>query len=96
MRLAPGIAALVVMPLLMALGTSATAFTLSLASLAAIIAAVLLSWLRFGRDVLPPGSLPALISYIAGKLPLYGRLVSGDADAHWTRADRGKKHDAAG
>jgi cellulose synthase/poly-beta-1,6-N-acetylglucosamine synthase-like glycosyltransferase len=78
------------------LGTSSIAFVVSLSSLIVTLAAALLAWFKFGRDVLPPRSLPALISYVAGKLPLYGRLVSGNADAHWTRADRGKKHDATG
>jgi len=82
--------------LAMAIGASATALVVSLFSLGAIIAAVFLAWLKFGRDVLPPGSLFALISFVVGKFPIYGRLLSGNTDAQWTRADRGKKHDAAG
>jgi len=71
-------------------GASPAAFTISSVALAALVAAVLLAWLKYGRDVLPIRSLPSLALYVLGKLPLYRQIFSGRATSSWIRTDRGK------
>ena len=57
-------------------GLSSTALMISAAALLAFSVAVLLCWLRFGRDILPPNSIFLIILYVAEKLPLYRQMVS--------------------
>ncbi len=62
----------------------------SAATLFVLAIAVFLAWLKCGRDVLPPRAFLSIISYVLGKLGLYGRIISGKADAKWDRTDREK------
>jgi cellulose synthase/poly-beta-1,6-N-acetylglucosamine synthase-like glycosyltransferase len=52
------------------------------------VLAVFLSWLKFGRDVLPFRSLCSLPAYVLRKLPLYWHILSGNPAPVWTRTDR--------
>jgi cellulose synthase/poly-beta-1,6-N-acetylglucosamine synthase-like glycosyltransferase len=72
------------------LGTSSAAMLVSLASLAVFAGGVLLSWWKYGRDVLPPASILLIPSYVIGKLPLYGPILFRKSGAQWTRTDRRK------
>jgi len=72
------------------LGASKVALAISGVSLLAFAAAVLMAWLKCGRDVLPPGALLLLAPYVAGKLRLYCQLLLGGAESQWVRTDRGK------
>jgi hypothetical protein len=69
-------------------GTSATAFYINAASVLAYALALLLCWLRFGRDVLPLSSISSVCAYIGSKLPLYRRIFSRSRPPQWVRTDR--------
>jgi cellulose synthase/poly-beta-1,6-N-acetylglucosamine synthase-like glycosyltransferase len=70
------------------LGFPSTTILVSTASMMAFVIAVLLSWLKFGRDVLPPGAILLIAPYIIRKLPLYGRILFQRSRAQWIRSDR--------
>lgn len=71
-------------------GLSSAAFVVSAASFSVFMFAVLLCWLNFGRDILPLGSILSVASYIVGKLPLYGQILSRENTPRWIRTDRAK------
>jgi cellulose synthase/poly-beta-1,6-N-acetylglucosamine synthase-like glycosyltransferase len=71
-----------------ALGLSPVPLVISLVGLVSLAVAVLLSWLTFGRDVLPPAALLSLGPFVLGKLRLYGRLLARGPVSQWTRTDR--------
>lgn len=50
--------------------------------------AVLATWHRFGRGVLPLGALLRVPTYLLWKLPVYARLI-GARQRAWVRTDRG-------
>jgi len=70
------------------LGFPSTAILVSIASLMAYTTGVLLSWLKFGRDVLPASTILLIAPYIIRKLPLYGRFLFQRSRAQWIRSDR--------
>jgi cellulose synthase/poly-beta-1,6-N-acetylglucosamine synthase-like glycosyltransferase len=70
------------------LGFSSTAMLVSTASLMAFVIGVILSWLKFGRDVLPPREILLIAPYIIRKLPLYGRILFQRSRSQWIRSDR--------
>jgi cellulose synthase/poly-beta-1,6-N-acetylglucosamine synthase-like glycosyltransferase len=72
------------------LGLSSAAMPISAASLLAFLTGVLLSWLKYGRDILPPGAILSVPRYMIGKLPLYRQILSRKSDSQWIRTDRGK------
>ena len=72
-------------------GASSAAFAISLAALVAFVAAVALSWVKCGRDLLPPSAIaPLAYSYLRAKLALYRRVLAAKETAAWVRADRAK------
>jgi hypothetical protein len=72
------------------LGLSSAAMIISAVSLSAYVLAILLGWLRFGRDILPLTSIVSVASYVLGKLPLYRQIVSRGDSSQWIRTDREK------
>lgn len=72
------------------LGVSSAAMFVSLASLVGFIGAVFISWLKYGRDILPPGSILLVSSYVFGKLPLYFKILLRKSRSQWIRTDRRK------
>ena len=72
------------------LGISFSPLAISVGSAAALALAIFLSWLKYGRDILPPLAIFSVISYVFAKLPIYGCLLSGRFDLHWIRTDRKK------
>jgi cellulose synthase/poly-beta-1,6-N-acetylglucosamine synthase-like glycosyltransferase len=70
-------------------GGSAVALFLSLANMAVFALAILLTWTRFGRDVLPTKALSSMAYYVFRKLPLYNRILMGKSATKWVRTDRG-------
>ena len=70
------------------LGISSAALLVSLASGAGLIGGVFLSWLKYGRDILPPRSILLIFFYVCGKIPLYLKVLS--RNSQWTRTDRRK------
>jgi cellulose synthase/poly-beta-1,6-N-acetylglucosamine synthase-like glycosyltransferase len=80
--------ATLVSSLLALAGVSHAAFAVSAASMAALAIAVLLSWWKVGRDVLPPRAILSVLPYVARKIPLYRQILSRGDDAQWIRTDR--------
>jgi cellulose synthase/poly-beta-1,6-N-acetylglucosamine synthase-like glycosyltransferase len=72
------------------IGLSPTAMQISLVSLAALIGACLLSWLQYGRKILPASSLPLVIPYAFKKLSLYRNILLHKSNLDWIRTDRTK------
>jgi glycosyltransferase involved in cell wall biosynthesis len=72
------------------IGFSSTALIVSIVSSTAFLVAVMLSWSRYGRDLLPPNSFWAVAHYVLAKFSLYQRMMSG-GPAQWNRTDRQKK-----
>jgi cellulose synthase/poly-beta-1,6-N-acetylglucosamine synthase-like glycosyltransferase len=60
----------------------------SAASLLGLAVAVSLSWFKYGRDILPFRAIVLIPGYVARKLPLYGRILSGRSASRWVRTDR--------
>ena len=52
--------------------------------------AILLSWLKFGRDVLPPNSISSIFPYVFNKLTLYRKILYRRGETRWVRTDRSK------
>ena len=73
------------------LGFSPAALIVSTCSLAALLTAVFISWLKFGQDVLPPNAVFALAHFILAKFGLYRRMMSRGGPKHWIRTDRDKR-----
>jgi len=71
-------------------GFSYVPLAITTATLLVLVIAVLSAWLKCGRDILPPRAFLSVIPYVLGKLGLYGRIISGKADARWDRTDREK------
>jgi cellulose synthase/poly-beta-1,6-N-acetylglucosamine synthase-like glycosyltransferase len=71
------------------LGLSTTPFFLITACLILAAAAVLLAWIKYGRDVLPLSDLVFIVPYLAKKLGLYATLAAGRRVSLWIRAERG-------
>jgi cellulose synthase/poly-beta-1,6-N-acetylglucosamine synthase-like glycosyltransferase len=72
------------------LGISPTAMFVTLASLVGFISAILISWLRCGRDILPAGSVLLISAFVLGKFPLYCTILSRKFTSGWIRTDRRK------
>ena len=72
------------------LGLSSAAMLVSTAGLAGFAGGVVLCWLKYGRDILPPRSILSIACYAIGKLPLYRQMLSGKRGRQWIRTDRGK------
>jgi cellulose synthase/poly-beta-1,6-N-acetylglucosamine synthase-like glycosyltransferase len=70
------------------LGVSSASMWVSLSSLAGFAGSVFLSWLKYGRDVLPPAAVLSIPSYVIGKLPLYHQILFRKSGTQWTRTDR--------
>jgi cellulose synthase/poly-beta-1,6-N-acetylglucosamine synthase-like glycosyltransferase len=69
-------------------GVSPVALVVSTISLVGLITVVLLSWLKFGRDILRQAEILSLLPYVIRKLILYRKMLSGKSE--WSRTDRSK------
>jgi cellulose synthase/poly-beta-1,6-N-acetylglucosamine synthase-like glycosyltransferase len=95
-RLVPPLSLLIVLLLLTAavLAVAAALTTATwgpvlalLTGVAAVVASVLLAWLRFGRATLPASSLSAVAGYVAWKVPMYVAFLF-KPEKKWVRTDR--------
>ena len=84
------IAGIVVTGAAFSLGYSVAAFIISVCSFVALIGAVFIAWLGYGRDVLPPRAFSAVICFILAKFGLYRRMASGNP-LPWVRTDRNRR-----
>lgn len=72
------------------LGVSSAALIVSTASATGFLGAISLSWLKFGRDIVPLRDVLSISSYIIKKLLLYCTLLFRNPGRHWIRTDRRK------
>jgi cellulose synthase/poly-beta-1,6-N-acetylglucosamine synthase-like glycosyltransferase len=56
----------------------------------AMASAILLAWVKYGRDILSLSAMHSIVSYIVAKLPIYRQLFSSRAASSWTRTEREK------
>ena len=82
------IGCLVIAALVVVAGGSAVALSLSIINAIGFGFAIFLSWIRFGKDVLPARSLAEVAFFVLRKLPLYRRIFTGKPTAKWIRTDR--------
>jgi cellulose synthase/poly-beta-1,6-N-acetylglucosamine synthase-like glycosyltransferase len=71
-------------------GISPAAISINLVNLAALSGGVFVAWLKYGRDILQPGSILLIFKYVLGKIPLYFKILLRDFNLEWIRTDRGK------
>jgi glycosyltransferase involved in cell wall biosynthesis len=71
-------------------GLSSVAVVIATANLLVFTFAVLLAWLKFGRDVLPAPISLSIGSLILQKFGLYRLIFTRRTAAQWIRTDRGK------
>lgn len=71
-------------------GFSSAALIISAIDFMALVLAIILAWLKYGRDVLPLGAMFSVATYVFGKLPFYRHLLSDSTAPRWTRTDRQK------
>ena len=69
-------------------GAPPMALIISTACLLAVIATIILSWIKFGRDILPPGALASIGPYGVAKVRSYLAALFGHRVSRWHRADR--------
>ena len=72
------------------LGFSSSALIICTLVLVELAVGVLASWLRYGRDILPPRVILSIVSYVIGKLPIYSKFFSKGSISQWIRTDRRK------
>ena len=83
-------AASIVSALAAIMGLSVKPFFLVAAGLVLVAAAILLAWIKHGRDVLPLRSVFLIVPYFARKISLYATLATGRKVSRWIRTDRSK------
>jgi len=71
-------------------GLSFSAFAIASINLLMFVVAVLLAWLKFGRDILPVRAMASLGPQILRKFRIFGQMLLGRTAAVWIRTDRGK------
>jgi cellulose synthase/poly-beta-1,6-N-acetylglucosamine synthase-like glycosyltransferase len=71
-------------------GVSSVALVVSAASLMGFTGAMFLSWLKFGRDIVPLGEVFSIFFYVVKKLPLYVKMLFRNSARQWIRTDRTK------
>ena len=69
-------------------GFSSAALIISATCFMALLIAVFLSWLKYGRDILPPSAMPSVVSYVFTKFPIYRQLLHRSTATQWTRTNR--------
>ena len=69
-------------------GAPPMALIISTACLLAVIATIILSWIKFGRDILPPDALASIGPYGVAKVRSYLAVLLGHRVSRWHRADR--------
>jgi hypothetical protein len=69
-------------------GLPPLALFISAASLMALLVAVSLSWMTYGRDVLPLSSIFSVFRYMLEKLPMYRKIFSTRSASPWLKTNR--------
>jgi cellulose synthase/poly-beta-1,6-N-acetylglucosamine synthase-like glycosyltransferase len=69
---------------------SSAALVISTANVLVFATALVLAWVKYGRDILPLRTIGTIPAYILGKFPLYRRVLSGNTVDQWIRTDRAK------
>jgi cellulose synthase/poly-beta-1,6-N-acetylglucosamine synthase-like glycosyltransferase len=69
-------------------GGSVLPFIASTLCVIMALAATMLAWLYFGRDILPLSSFALIAQYSFAKMKLYRAVILGRRISRWVRADR--------
>lgn len=69
-------------------GASLYPLVISLISALLIVAATILAWAKYGREILPPQSFALIGRYFLGKLNLYRAVLFGLRISRWIRTER--------
>jgi cellulose synthase/poly-beta-1,6-N-acetylglucosamine synthase-like glycosyltransferase len=69
-------------------GASLYPLVISLISALLMVAATILAWAKYGREILPPQSFALIGRYFLGKLNLYRAVLFGLRISRWIRTDR--------
>jgi cellulose synthase/poly-beta-1,6-N-acetylglucosamine synthase-like glycosyltransferase len=72
-------------------GASLVAFAIAASCLVAVGTLVILSWLRFGRAMLPAKYVLAIPLYVLWKIPVYASYVFRGGEKKWERTERAAK-----
>ena len=67
---------------------NSTALLVSAAGLIGLIGGVILSWLKCGRDILPPSAILLIPAYVIKKIPIYRQFFSRKSKSKWIKTDR--------
>ena len=69
-------------------GAPPMALIISTACLFAVIATIIVCWIKYGRDILPPSALTSIGPYGVAKVRSYLAMLFGHRVSRWHRADR--------
>jgi cellulose synthase/poly-beta-1,6-N-acetylglucosamine synthase-like glycosyltransferase len=72
-------------------GISAVGLLIATINLILFVAAVLLAWVKFGREVLPSHVFLSIGPLALAKMRLYGAMLLGRTVSQWVRTDRGDR-----
>jgi cellulose synthase/poly-beta-1,6-N-acetylglucosamine synthase-like glycosyltransferase len=81
---------LLVSSLLTWFGMSSLAMIICAVILVEFLLGVLMSWLKYGRDIAPASGILSMITYAIRKLPIYGQFLFRKSVSQWIRTDRRK------
>ena len=79
---------LVLTAVLQWLGFSPIIFFVAAADAVALLLALTLVWLNYGRDVIPVASLPAILPYLISQARVFRSILVTKGPAAWTPTDR--------
>jgi cellulose synthase/poly-beta-1,6-N-acetylglucosamine synthase-like glycosyltransferase len=82
------LALLVVTGTTLAFGWAERAFVLAFFCFVLLTSSIIVAWVKFGMDTLPPKSLLRVPAYLAEKVPVYAKLIVGKGVSNWIRSDR--------
>lgn len=73
------------------LGLSSASLLIAVFNVIAFSVAVVLAWVKFGRDVLPGRFILSIGPLLLRRVRLYGGMLLGRAASQWIRTDRGDR-----
>jgi cellulose synthase/poly-beta-1,6-N-acetylglucosamine synthase-like glycosyltransferase len=86
--LATLLTATVLVAIIAAFANSSYPFAISLVSFLLMVAAIILAWFKYARDILPSKSFVLIGGYFLGKLKLCRAVTFGARISRWIRTDR--------
>ena len=84
------ILSLLISTIALPLGLSSLAMAIGIVCLFGFVIAVVVSWLKYGREILSGRAILSIPFYLVWKLRLYHQIQFGRVRAQWIRTDRAK------